>query len=229
MPRDTIALDPRLTAVAGFCGSCKRFADIGTDHGRLGAYLLQTNRCESVQFTDISDQSLQKARRLIGILGLSKKAAFLTGDGAAALREAPDVAVIAGMGGETIAGIVERGRQIFAGAKLVLQPNVDAPLLRRRLSEAGFAIEDEAIVRDGRRLYVILTARTGERNLTETEAEVGPVLMIKRPAELYDYAAFRLRVANKALIGAKRGGDGTAELERQIAIWEEVASWRMPE
>ena len=226
MPRNVISLDPRLTAIARFCGTCRRFADIGTDHGRLGAYLLQTKRCENAQFTDISDQSLQKARRLIGLLGLSDRAAFLVGDGAAALREAPDVAVIAGMGGETIAGIVERGREILADAKLVMQPNVDAPLLRQCLSEQGFALEDEAIVRDGRRLYVILTARKGEMKLTETEANVGPVLMKKRPAELFDYAAFRLRVANKALIGAKRGDGDLAALEREIAIWEEAASWQ---
>ena len=86
------------------------------------------------------------------------------------------MAVVAGMGGQTIAGIVERGRDMLKTARLVLQPNVAAPELRARLQAAHFRITNEVIARDGRRLYVIIAAEAGEMCLTPEEAEVGPVL-----------------------------------------------------
>ena len=50
------------------------------------------------------------------------------------------------------------------------------------------------------------------------------MLLERRPPLLGDYAAFRLRVARKALTGAQQGGDAEniAELRREIAVWEEV-------
>ena len=58
MPRAAISLDPRLTALADLCPACRVFADIGADHGRLGAYLLQVGRCRRALLTDISASSL---------------------------------------------------------------------------------------------------------------------------------------------------------------------------
>ena len=219
-----ISLDPRLSAIAGMLGSCVCCADIGSDHGRLGAFLLQNHRCSRVCLTDVSAPSLEKARRLIALTGLGEKAAFYVGDGAQALAEPVDAAVIAGMGGETIAGILERADGRLDGARLILQPNVAAPQLRRRMNSCGWKIEREALVKDGRRIYLILSAVQGAQSLDERECAVGPVLLRERPPLLGEYARFRLRVAGKALEGAARGGDEESAdaLRREIEIWEEV-------
>ena len=222
LPPNAISLDARLSAIRDLAGSCARFADIGADHGRLGAHMLLRGLCERAQLADISEASLAKARRLIYGLGLTARVDFCVGDGAQALKERPDVAVIAGMGGQTIAGIVERGRDMLKNARLVLQPNVAAPELRARLQAARFRITNEVIARDGRRLYVIIAAEAGEMRLTPEETEVGPVLLRRRPPLLSDYAAFRLRVAGKALQGARRGHGDAAAFEREISIWEAI-------
>lgn len=226
MPRVSISIDPRLTAIAQMCGECAMLADIGSDHGRLGAYMLQTGMCRKVQLTDISAPSLEKARLLIGKLGLAGCTSFCVGDGALALNETPDVAVIAGMGGETIAGIVDRGAEKLGAARLVLQPNVAAPFLRGELARCGYMITDERIVRDGRRLYAIIAAEKGKAQYGEFELNVGPVLMNTRPAELFDYAQFRLRVVRKALKGIKTGGGADGGMLREKEIWEEVSGWQ---
>lgn len=226
MPRDAISLDPRLEAIAGMCGKCDIFADIGCDHGRLGAYMLQTNLCEIAYFTELSSVSLDKARRLVGTLGLSARARFLLCDGADALDIMPGVAAISGMGGETISGIIERGIDKLGGARLTLQPNINAPQLRIALEKLGFRIDDEKIARDGRRLYVIISASPGIAEYTDFEREVGPILAKTRPAELFDFADFRLRVAKNALRGRIEADDDCADLRREIEIWEEVAAWR---
>lgn len=219
-----ISLDPRLSMIAEMLGTCTCCADIGSDHGRLGAFLLQNRRCERMCLTDISAPSLDKARKLIALLGLEGKTGFYVGDGALALEEEVDAAVIAGMGGETIAEIIENSAGKLAGARLVLQPNVAAPHLRRCLNRCGYRIVNEALVRDGRRIYVILEALPGEQALTDREYEVGPVILKNKPEELADYTAFRLRVARKALSGAQNGSDMEIieTLQKEISVWEDV-------
>ena len=215
----------RLQTIAEMVGKCDCLADIGCDHGRLCGYMLQKELCRRAVMTDISDFSLEKARNLMQRLGLSDRAAFRVGDGAMALDEPPDVAVIAGMGGALIADILARGRQRLGEARLVLQPNVAVRELRSVLVNCGYVITDEQIVRDSGRLYVILAAKPGVAQYTAKEMVVGPVLLKKNPPLLRDYAAFRLRVARKALAGALAGGDDAAIcLQRQEEeIWKEFS------
>ena len=219
-----IVLDPRLSMIAEMVGRCGVYADIGCDHGRLGAFLLQHDWVDRAILMDISEPSLEKARGLIRLLGLDARAELFACDGADALNEPIDAVVIAGMGGTTAAGIIERGRKRFGDARLVLQANVALSELRSRLSACGYVLTDERIVRDGRRQYVLMEARPGRSEYDERELCVGPVLLERRPDGLAEYAAFRLRVARKALDGAQKGGDGEAiaELEREIGIWEDV-------
>ena len=229
MGEGKLTLDPRLSALARMAGECACLADIGSDHGRLGAYMLQKGLCQRVQFTDISDESLKKARRLIDHLQLTDRAVFSVGDGADALLEPVEAVVIAGMGGTTIAGIVERGRERFGDARLILQPNVDAPELRASIVQAGYAIIDEAVVQDGRRNYIIIAAVPGQAAYDERELHVGPVLLRRLPPELLPYARFRLRVARKALNGAaSRNAEVERELRREIEIWEDVERCLQP-
>lgn len=224
--RAVIALDPRLSMIARLVGKCESCADIGCDHGRLGAFLLQTDQCRIVQLTDISAPSLDKSRRLIHGLNLTDRVRFFVGDGLAAIGDAPDVVVIAGMGGATIADILEKGRNRLCGARLVLQPNVAAPQLRQALCRLDYAITDERVVQDGRRCYVILQAEPGKADYGLKELVVGPVLLRRMPGELKPYAEFRLRVAKKALAGAAASEDRSQQepLEQEIAIWEEVCA-----
>lgn len=218
-----IVLDPRLSMIAEMVGHVKSYADIGCDHGRLGAFLLQRGWIEQAFLMDISESSLDKARALIRLLDLEPRTRFIVGDGAEGLCEPVEAVVIAGMGGTTAAGIIERGREKLGDARLVLQANVAVPELRQRLSGAGYYIHDEKIVRDGRRQYVILEARPGASSYTEEELEVGPVLLREKPQALADYAAFRLHVAEKALMGAENADAQAAnDLRREIRIWEDV-------
>ena len=227
-----IALDPRLSMIASLVGRCECCADIGCDHGRLGAFLLQSGQCDRVLLTDISEPSLKKARRLIRDLGLSGRAEFAVGDGALALTTPVRAAVIAGMGGVTIAHILRGGCIPLGDARLVLQPNVAALQLRTALSECGYAITDERVALDGRRCYVVIEALPGiKTNYSPEERIVGPVLLRRMPGELEPYARFRLRVVQKALAGALTSGDEgqTEPLNIEKKIWEDVLKCLAPQ
>lgn len=58
-----IRLDQRLTAIANLVDYGK-VADVGCDHGKLGYYLVSTDRASEVIATDISAPSLAKAEEL---------------------------------------------------------------------------------------------------------------------------------------------------------------------
>ena len=224
--RGEIALDPRLSMIARMVGKCECCADIGCDHGRLGAFLLETDQCRQMELTDISEPSLKKARALIHGPGFTDRVRFTVGDGLSALEGKPDVIVIAGMGGATIARILQADFERLHGARLVLQPNVAAPQLREALCRLGYAITDERIAQDGRRCYVIIQAEPGKADYNLKQLAVGPVLLERLPEELKPYAQFRLRVAKKALKGAAASDDKAKRvpLEQEITIWEEVCA-----
>jgi len=221
-----ISLDPRLSMIARMIGTCESYADIGCDHGRLGAFMLQNGICRRAVLTDISEPSLKKAKLLIDRLGLTDRVEFCVGNGAQALTKAVDSVVVAGMGGTTIAGIIREGRNRLGAARLVLQANVAAAELRVALCQCGYAIYDEHIVQDGRRCYVIMAAMVGKADYDLKQLTVGPVLLERMPDELIPYAFFRSRVVKKALLGALASNDARQIqlLDREASIWEEVLS-----
>ena len=104
-----------------------------------------------------------------------------------------------------------------------MQPNLEEDELRGFLQGAGYAILRERVVRAGGRWYVLLLAQRGAMRLSEAERVAGTASM-RADAQAYEgYARFRIRVAKKALEGARQGRDGREEaLARSLAIWEEA-------
>ena len=224
-----IELDERLTMLYDMVPPCVAAADIGADHGFLGARLLESGRCERVEFLDISEPSLKKAWRLIRRCALTERAQFTVGDGIAALENPADAIIVAGMGAPTISGIIERGLDRIGQARLIMQPNVGVDLLRTDLMHMGFTISDEMIVRAGGRFYVAIAAERGQASYTEKELLAGPVLLKKKPADFPGYVQFRLRVQRKAYAGAVKGESKNAEmLAHEIALWEEIEQCLQP-
>ncbi|MDO4356985.1 MAG: class I SAM-dependent methyltransferase [Clostridia bacterium] len=214
------ALDARLGTIYDMLGQVDSVADIGTDHGYLGARLLADGRAKRVQFLDISEMSLNKARRLMERLGFLPQSDFAVGDGAQALLYPPNAVVIAGMGGSTIAHILRSGRARLHPARILMQPNVAADEVRRALCEIGYRIDDERVVRAAGRFYVIISAVPGEASYDERQRQIGPILLERRPEALADYAAFKVRVARKALAGAQK-----SQRDVQQAFIDELRLW----
>jgi tRNA (adenine22-N1)-methyltransferase len=73
-----------------------------------------------------------------------------------------DTLVVAGMGGETIAQILEplqrEPQNPLQHKTLILQPNTKQLELLRFLQASGYAVEQEVLVRDRRRDYYIVAA-----------------------------------------------------------------------
>lgn len=174
----TPTLDERLRAAKEMTPACARAADIGADHGRLSAAMLLEGRASFMVTADASAKALSKARRRLTALGLSGRAAFRVSDGLDAVRGDPvDAAILMGMGGPTICGILTRGRDALCGAALVLGPQTLPEDVRRLMPEIGYRLAEERVVRADGRLYVVMRAEPGEETLDERACYLGPRLM----------------------------------------------------
>ncbi len=225
-------LDARLGAIAARVEPGARLvADIGADHGRLACALLLARPELRMIVADISADSLAKSRRLLEARGLSARADFRVADGLCAVEtgEHPDAVVLAGMGGETIRAILEApgGAEAVGEALLILQPNLEASLLRGWLCEHGYRLCEETVVRAARRFYVILCARRGAaQELTPKQRALGPILLEMRPPDYAGYLRWRTGVLRRTLAELHNARERDAT--REAAIAQEI-SWNEEE
>jgi len=155
-----IRLDPRLCAVAEMVNA-EIAADIGCDHGRLAVALLQRGRAQRALCSDISAPSLEKARALAALCGMSERMEFRVANGLEGLSPGrADTLIFAGMGGRLTADLLAAAPDV-AACRLVMQPMTGASTLRRYLYEHGYEIYDEALAAESWRIYQIIAARPG--------------------------------------------------------------------
>lgn len=156
----TIKLSKRLQAITSKIPFTGALADVGTDHGYLPVWLLQSGFAGRVFASDIGSGPLESARRSAEAQGLSEKIIFLHCDGLSGFEaDSVSTVVIAGMGGETIAAILEAAPWT-RDKLLILQPMTKSDRLRAWLFESGYIVESEDLVDDGA-IYEILTATGG--------------------------------------------------------------------
>ena len=155
-----IKLSGRLKALAGYIDKGAAVADIGTDHGHLPVYLVQTGSVSRMIATDISVASLNSARRSADEYNISDAITFIVTPGLDGISPADiDTIVIAGMGGETILSILKNApwtRQY--NIKLILQPQSKIDLLSRFLYDTGYEIKEIKYVKDKNKRYTIISA-----------------------------------------------------------------------
>lgn len=159
-------LDIRLRNIASMVRCGARLADIGCDHGYLICALMRDGVIDGGIACDINEKPLDKARSEIARQGLTDKIACRLGDGLFPLEqdEADDI-VIAGMGGEMIASILERCPWTnMVNKHFLLQPMTKAPFLRHWLCTNGYGITSEHACVSGNHVYTVMqVGYTGQR------------------------------------------------------------------
>ena len=152
-----LPLSDRLLACAGFVKPGDRVADIGCDHGYLGIHLLKSGVASAVIASDINEQPLLSAVRNAEKYGVRDKMSFHLSDGARNIPRDFDCMVCAGMGADTIISILEAATWLRSDRfRLILQCQSKTPMLRQYLTNHGWYIMEEAVLRDGRFLYTVM-------------------------------------------------------------------------
>lgn len=156
-----ISLSERLSAVASLVKPGSRIADIGCDHGYVTAYLVSGGTAVSAVAADVNIGPLRSCQSLIDSMGLGSFVDVRLCNGLDGIGEDEcDTVIIAGMGGELIASILEKCPYIKS-KELVLQPMTHPEAVRKFLFENAFEIERDIIVAEGRRSYCVIRAVPG--------------------------------------------------------------------
>ncbi len=151
--------DKRLLACADMVSGKGIVCDVGTDHAYLPAYLIQTGKCRKAIASDISENPLKFAEKNLIKQGLLDKVLLVKSDGLVNIEHdgITDV-IIAGMGAETICGIIKNAAWLEDDINLILQPMTKASYLRKWLYKNKFEIVKETAVQDNRFIYTVINA-----------------------------------------------------------------------
>ena len=128
--------------------------------------------------------------------------------------EAVDTIVIAGMGGDTICGILDRAEWCMDKKyNLILQPMTHAEVLRYWLIYNEFEIEREDLVEDSGLIYPILLARFGGHTvLNDAELFVGKCAMLHEHPLFSAFLAQQILRFEKMRDGLMKSVDNTCSV-----------------
>lgn len=215
--KENLTLTPRLQAIADRVPQGARLADVGTDHGHLPLWLLTQERLSAAIASDVRQGPLDHARDNARLHGLSDRVRFVLAAGLDGVGPADcDTISIAGMGGETIAGILQAAPWTAQGAHcLLLQPMTMLAQLRQWLWAHGYAIESECICREGRRFYLVWQVRGGAPVLERPLPACVCSEALLRADGAADYLRALLERERHALLGMERGAVDRARVQAQ--------------
>ena len=185
-------LSKRLEKVASLVPEGAVVADIGSDHAYLPAWLYLNNKIQKAIAGEVVEGPYNSARSLVSSLGLDDKISVRLADGLEVLRAEDEVTAITicGMGGTLIRDILNRGQakgHLRGTERLILQPNVGEPTLRRWLLSEGYEILSEDILEEDQKIYEIMVAeKTGINTSYDDKALLFGPFLGKQKGEVFE-------------------------------------------
>ena len=179
-------ISDRLAAIAYMIDSNKVVFDVGSDHGLLPCFLVESGISPKVYAGDIAEGPLNSAKENIEKRGLSDKVITVLSDGLAKANDDVDVVVIAGMGYHTIKHILD-SCDVTRYQNIIVQSNTDVELVRQYISDHEYTIEDERMIYDGFYYQIIKFSADMHDKYSDVEIKYGPVLLKKRDHIFLDY------------------------------------------
>lgn len=216
-------MSSRLELIASFVTQCRGVADIGTDHAILPIILRRRGYKEYIVAGDINEGPLKKAER--GLLEAEiddvelKLCNGLEGiDGSRV-----DTIVVAGMGGDTITGILDRGLYDMpewadrSDYKLILHPVTKPEILRYWLVNNGFRITRETYIEDNGILCQIICAEPGEsEKYMDSELYVGKLERIANQPCFEAVVDKHIKRFKAAVKGLENASDASLEAWKKL-------------
>ena len=157
-------LSKRLQAVADLVSEGLVVADVGTDHGYIPIYLIETKKSPKAFAMDVNKGPLLRAKEHIAEHGLDSCIETRLSDGVRALKIGEcECVVVAGMGGALTIKIMEEGKDIFRNLKeFVLQPQSELQKVRTYLYQNAYSIVEENMVLDDGKFYPMFRVINGQ-------------------------------------------------------------------
>lgn len=160
----------RIKAIASLVDNDALVVDIGTDHAYLPIYLYENDITKNIVASDISSNALLFAKNNLEKHNLRGKIKLVVSDGFKNLDECFDIAIISGVGTETIKKILDN--EVLPN-KLILSSHKNVSDLRKYMFKIGYKIEKEIIVYENNIYYNIIKYVKGKDNLSKYDLLVG--------------------------------------------------------
>ena len=219
-----MVLSKRLSCIASFISNGDMVADVGTDHGYLPIWLIESGVSPKVIASDIRRGPLEKAIVNAKLHDVYDKIDFRLCPGLEGYNENDaDVIVIAGMGGETIINILAAAPWSNK-KKLIIQPQTKIPELRSWMNDNGYEVSDACLVDDMGRIYTVWKTEAGNSRRLETwELYFDRTIFGKDDRLLRAYADELIKKIRYKIAGMERSDtDDKSELEVQKAALKSI-------
>lgn len=236
-----VQLSERLFAAASLVPKGSRVADVGTDHGFVPIYLINSEKAQHVVAMDVGEGPLSRAKEHIAEYGYEDRIETRLSDGMEKLSaQEADTLICAGMGGLLMKRILEKGNPRGLGLKhMILQPQSDLRAFREYLRDAGFLITEEKEIFEEGKYYVAMLTEVSEGNMLPASYEkamdmimkssdasrgdalricdkFGPCLILEKNQDLKKYLEHELEIADTILL--KLSENAHPDRERDIII-----------
>lgn len=173
-------LSKRLQAVADLVSNGVTVADVGTDHGYIPIYLVESGKSKCAIAMDINRGPLDRAEAHIRMHGLGEQIKTRLSDGVKKLQIGEcDCVIVAGMGGALVIKIMEDGEEIFRNlTEFILQPQSEIAKVRQYLCEHNYRIIAEDMVLEDGKFYPMMKVVNGSAEEYSTlELRYGKLLL----------------------------------------------------
>ncbi len=213
-------LSKRLEKIISFVETGALIADVGCDHGFVPIELIKRGTVQKAAALDVNREPLEKARENALKAGTSDRISFYLSNG---LEKLPvgtaDTVIIAGMGGILMARILEEApEELMKEIKsFILAPQSEYEHFRHYLAENGFAIDDEALIKEDGKFYPIIKCKkSGESYAYEKKIyfRYGKILPERRDTVLRECLLYDMSNIEKLLKIPSLPEERRRELER---------------
>lgn len=223
-------LSKRLQAVANLVSEGMTVADIGTDHGYIPIYLIESGKSKKAIAMDINQGPLERAEAHIRMHGLMEKIETRLSDGVRNLQVGEcDCVIAAGMGGGLVIRIMEDGEGLFRSLKeFILQPQSEIMKVRQYLCEHHYQIiAEDMVLEDGKFYPMMKVVNQSAEAYDALELRYGKLLIREKHPVLKMFLEKEKRIKGQIYerLSKEEGiqiASRRAELEAEIAQIEEA-------
>ncbi|MCR5349210.1 MAG: class I SAM-dependent methyltransferase [Bacilli bacterium] len=173
-------LSKRLSAIADLVPQGAYVADVGSDHAWLPIFLVESGKIDWAMAIDNKIGPYLRMKENVASSAAKNHIVCSCSDGISALSDGVDTLIVAGMGGRLACEILEAHPEKLGNVRtIIVDPHRDLMAVRKRVTELGFHIEEETMVKEDRIYYTVIRFVRGfpEVPYSPNELAFGPVLM----------------------------------------------------
>lgn len=236
--KNPIQLSKRLETVASVIQNNSYFADIGSDHAYLPAYLCLNNPSLRAIAGEVNQGPFERAADTVETYQLASKIDVRLGNGLEVITSYDNIDTISitGMGGSLIKEILSLGTEKLLNVqRIIAQPNNNAYAVRKFLDEHQYDIIDEMVIDENGHIYEIIVServnssyRKSKNDQYQKQLLFGPVLMSKQSSTfIKKWQAEKnklIHIISQMKRAKKQNQEKIIQFEQQVKWIEEVLS-----